>query len=78
MEKKNEIKKPLNLDEMLQLAEILCKGYSHIRVDLFDVDNNIYFGELTFFDGSGFDKIEPKSFDELLGSWIKLPSNNID
>lgn len=33
---------------MLKIAKILSKGYSHIRIDLFDVDNNIYFGELTF------------------------------
>ena len=40
---------------MMRIAKILSKGHSHIRVDLFDVDRNIYFGELTFFDNSGFD-----------------------
>lgn len=55
LEKKNNIERPCNLDEMIQIAKILSKGHSHIRVDLFDVDDNIYFGELTFFDNSGFD-----------------------
>lgn len=40
---------------MLKIAKTLSKGFSHIRVDLFDVDGNVYFGELTFFDNSGFD-----------------------
>jgi len=75
LEKENEIKKPSNLDEMLRLAEILCKGFTHIRVDLFDVDNNIYFGELTFFDDSGFDNDISYETDLNWGSKIKLPNN---
>lgn len=70
--------KPKNYEKMFELAEKLAAGTPELRVDFYEVDGRIYFGELTFFDGSGFDKIEPKSFDELLGSWIKLPSNNMD
>lgn len=55
LEKENDVEKPYNLNEMMRIAKILSKGHSHIRVDLFDVDRNIYFGELTFFDNSGFD-----------------------
>lgn len=65
--------KPKNYEKMFELAEKLAAGTPELRVDFYEVDGRIYFGELTFFDGSGFDKIEPKSFDELLGSWIKLP-----
>ncbi len=65
--------KPKNYEKMFELAEKLAGGTPELRVDFYEVDGRIYFGELTFFDGSGFDKIEPKSFDELLGSWIRLP-----
>lgn len=73
LEKKNNIDKPRNLDEMIQLAEILCKGHNHIRVDLFDVDDNIYFGELTFFDNSGFDTDISYETDLKWGKQIVLP-----
>ena len=59
---------------MFELAEKLAVGTVELRVDFYEVDGKIYFGELTFFDGSGFDKIEPKSYDEMLGSWMRLPN----
>lgn len=74
LEKANNIEKPQNLNEMLKIAKILCKGYSHIRVDLFDVDNNIYFGELTFFDNSGFDTDISYETDLKWGEKILLPN----
>ena len=65
--------KPKNYEKMFELAEKLAAGTYELRVDFYEVDGAIYFGELTFFDGSGFDKIEPKEWDELLGSWVQLP-----
>lgn len=73
LERKNQIEKPCNLDEMLKIAERLSKGHSHIRVDLFDIDNNIYFGELTFFDNSGFDTDISHETDLKWGKEIILP-----
>ena len=58
---------------MFELAEKLATGTYELRVDFYEVDGAIYFGELTFFDGSGFDKIEPKEWDELFGFWVQLP-----
>ena len=58
---------------MKELAVVLSKNIPELRVDFYEVNNKIYFGELTFFDGSGFDKIEPKEWDKKLGDWIKLP-----
>lgn len=65
--------KPINFEKMKELAVILSKDVPELRVDFYEVNNKIYFGELTFFDGSGFDKIEPKEWDEKLGDWITLP-----
>lgn len=73
----NRPKKPKKFTEMVRLAEILSKDIPHLRVDLYYTNNKIYFGELTFFDGSGFDKIEPIEWDYKLGSWIDLPEKTI-
>ena len=65
--------KPINFEKMKELAVVLSKNIPELRVDFYEVNNKIYFGELTFFDGSGFDKIEPKEWDKKIGAWIKLP-----
>lgn len=66
--------KPNHFEKMKEIAEILSKGIPHVRVDLYLSNDRIYFGELTFFDGSGFDKIEPFEWDVKLGSWLNLPA----
>lgn len=65
--------KPNNFEKMISIAEKLSKGIPHVRVDLYDCDGKIYFGELTFFDGSGFDKIEPIEWDYKIGDMLNLP-----
>ena len=62
--------KPTNFEKMKELAVVLSKDIPELRVDFYEVNNKIYFGELTFFDGSGFDKIEPKEWDKKIGDWI--------
>ena len=64
--------KPQNFEKMMELAELLAKGTAELRVDFYDVDGKIFFGELTFFDGSGFDPIVPIEWDYKIGSWIDL------
>lgn len=60
--------KPPNYEEMLELAKKLSEEFPHVRVDLYNVSGRIYFGELTFYDGSGYMSFRPDSFDEELGS----------
>ena len=69
--------KPKNFEKMKEFASVLSKDIPELRVDFYEADNKIYFGELTFFDGSGFDKIEPKEWDDKLGEWIALPEKSI-
>ena len=57
---------------MLRLSETLTKDMAHCRVDWYVVNGHLYFGELTFFDGSGFDLFDRYEDDLLLGSWINL------
>ena len=64
-------KRPVLLDEMLRLSEMLAKDIPHVRVDWYIVNSKLYFGEMTFFDGSGLVPWD-KDYDLLLGSWIDL------
>lgn len=63
----HEIPKPDNYDVMLNVAETLAKPFPYARIDLYNIDGKIYFGEITLTDGSGYMKFEPDSFDMVLG-----------
>ena len=65
--------KPVNYDKMIECAQKLSKPFPHARVDLYNVDGEIRFGEITFFDGSGYMKYDPDKFDHLLGDAFALP-----
>ena len=58
--------------KMMELAEVLSEGIPFIRVDFYEINNHIYFGELTFFPASGFEKFTPEEWDYKLGEWISL------
>ena len=66
------IEKPQSLREMYSIAKQLCKDIPFVRVDLYDINNTIYFGELTFFPSSGFEGFKPKEWDKKLGDLINL------
>jgi len=67
------VQKPQRLEEMIRLAEQLAEGIPYLRVDFYETQGKIYFGELTFFPGSGYSRFRPREWDEILGSWIRLP-----
>lgn len=64
---------PSNLGKMIELAEKLAKDKIFVRVDFYDVNNKIYFGEITFFPASGMGKFTDEKWDFKLGEMIKLP-----
>lgn len=68
----NRPERPQNYEKMFELAEKLAVGTIELRVDFYQVGEEIYFGELTFFDGGGFDKIEPIEWDYELGRMLVL------
>lgn len=70
--------KPENYVEMIKLAKILSADIAHVRIDFYEVNGRVYFGEITFFQNSGFVPIEPKEWDEKLGDWIELPKKRDD
>lgn len=64
---KRVVPKPENYDKMKAIAEKLAKPFPEARIDLYNVDGNILFGEITFFDGSGYMKFTPDEYDIILG-----------
>lgn len=63
---------PENIDEMIALAEKLSKGFPFARIDLYNIKQRIYFGEITFYPWSGYVKYSPDSFDFELGKYFNL------
>jgi len=70
--KKKYLEKPKQLSELLKIAKKLSEDFPYVRVDLYIVDNKIYFGELTFRPYGGFMKFIPESFDKYLGKYLDL------
>ena len=64
--------KPKNISEMFKIAEKLSKDIPFVRIDLYNADGKIYFGEITFFPDSGFDKNLLCKTDEYFGKLINL------
>lgn len=65
--------KPEFIDEMIEIAEKLSEGMIHVRIDLYEANGQIYFGEYTFYSQSGFESGFDDYSDGYLGSLIKLP-----
>ncbi len=70
---KNPAQKPASLNLMVEIAETLSKNIPFVRVDLYQINDSVYFGEITFFPASGFEGFEPDSWEKVMGDWIELP-----
>lgn len=66
------LKKPKNFSKMVRLAEILSKDFPHVRVDFYNIEGKIIFGELTFYNASGYTDFTPDKFDYILGEEFDL------
>jgi hypothetical protein len=65
--------KPKKFEEMKKLAKKLAGSFPHVRVDFYEINNHIYFGELTFFHCEGMVPVQPVEWNRKLGDWITLP-----
>ena len=63
-----------HLDEMINICRVLANDTPFVRVDLYVVDEKVYFGELTFYPASGFGTFTPKEWQHKLGDLLTLPS----
>ena len=66
----NEPSLPPNIDEMIRIAEKLSEDFLFARIDLYNIDGKIVFGEITFYPWGGYVKFTPDSFDFELGSYF--------
>ena len=69
----DEIQKPHNFDKMVEFAKVLSQGFALVRVDFYENNNNLYFGEMTFTSGNGVERFYPEKYNLELGQLIKLP-----
>lgn len=72
--KQNEkhFEKPIGFETMIELSKKLSKGFPHVRVDFYNLDGKIYFGELTFYDSGGMATFSPQEYDYRWGEWVNL------
>ena len=68
-----DIQRPEKYDQMRQIAHTIARPFLHVRVDFFAFGDRFYIGELTFFNGAGYDMITPHEYNLQMGSWIELP-----
>lgn len=74
---RKSIEKPHAFEEMKNLARTLSQNIPHVRVDFYEINGQIYFGELTFSHYSGFVPFEPAEWDKKIGDWLKLPAKEL-
>lgn len=75
---KKLIQKPKNFEKMIELAEVLAKDIPQMRVDFYNINGKIYFGEITFFHFGGIVPFEPVEWDQKFGDWITLPEKRVN
>ena len=68
------IQRPKQYELMKQLAAKLSEKMPFARIDFYEIDEKVYFGEITFYPASGFEGFTPEEWDLKLGEWIELPS----
>lgn len=66
------VERPATFERMREYAAILSKPFPFARVDFYSVDNQIYFGEITFYPTGGCQNLQPREWSLRLGSWIDL------
>lgn len=71
------IKKPKGFETMISLAKKLSKGMPHVRIDFYDIDGKVYFGEYTFFHHSGFESFDPVEWDYKIGNILTIHNDVI-
>ena len=67
------LERPANLDEMVAVAGELCRGFPFVRVDLYNVEGRLFFGELTFYPDAGLCPFSPPEYNEIFGDRFVLP-----
>ncbi|NLB65700.1 MAG: glycosyltransferase [Lentisphaerae bacterium] len=70
------VERPGKLAEMIEIAEVLAEGFPLARIDLYYCRGRVFFGEVTFFHGGGFERFEPGEYDLMYGEMVPLPERS--
>lgn len=70
------IPKPVLFDNMIEISKKLSEGIPFVRIDLFEVNNHVYFSEFTLCPAAGFMPFVPEEYDRIVGEWLDLPLHN--
>ena len=70
----NPVEKPICLENMIEVCKKLSKNTPFSRIDLYVIDNKVYFGEITFYPASGLGELKPNEWNYKLGNMIELPN----
>ncbi len=73
-ESEYNIEKPKTYELMVECAEKISQNAPFQRIDFYEIEGRLYFGEITFYPGSGMKEFTPEEWDGILGSWLKLTS----
>lgn len=68
--------KPVNYEKMVELAERLSAPLKFSRIDFYEINGKIYFGEITFFRGNGMEEFSPLEWDSRLGDLLKITADS--
>lgn len=68
----HEVPRPKTLNKMIEMGNSIAKRFKYVRVDFYDVDGRLYFGEITLHHGSGMDKFFPEHYDLIYGNKLIL------
>lgn len=72
-----KIEPPSAFEKMIHIAEEFAKDFPHVRVDFYDVEGDVLFGELTFYNASGYTRFSPDAFDFIMGEQFALPNKRL-
>ena len=74
----DEVMKPDNFDDMVEIAKKLSEDFPLVRVDMYSLNEKIFFGELTFTSAAGYDFPNPFEYDRILGDYIQIDKSKRD
>lgn len=69
---------PANLSKMLEISRCLSDNKTFMRVDIYEIDGQLYIGELTLYPGGGFAPFYPSEWDREIGAWLTLPKISVE
>jgi len=75
---KKPLQKPKSFDKMVEIARKLAKPFPFVRIDFYEIGEQVLLGEMTFYPGGGLEPFTPVEWDYKLGDYIQLPQKLLE